>query len=161
MDLTPFEYTQLLGPDAKITDRDRPFLVIPPKLHIRRNAVATGSSIVGIWNTFVDWGSTGNPVFANPFTIDANGTWTYPFGGGRWIQMEGMAFFNFDNAAGLVYTANVTLDTLCGVMGYALSPPNPGSGVWWGTRPGAPQLAAERVAAMEESVHDYLLAPRE
>jgi hypothetical protein len=35
--------------------------------------------------------------------------------------------------------------------------------VWWGTRPGAPHLAAEHVAAMDKaaqkSAHDYILGP--
>jgi hypothetical protein len=121
------------------------------------------SSIVGTWNTFVDWGDTGAPIVANPLTFNANGTWTYVFGGGHWIQMEGMYFFNFTNAAGLVYAANTTKDTVSGIMGYAVSGSSPGSGVWWGTRPGAPHLAAEHVAAMDKaaqkSAHDYILGP--
>ena len=125
--------------------------------------MAIGSSIVGVWNTFVDWGDTGSPIVANPFTVNADGSWTYVFGGGQWIQMEGMCFFNFSqsSAAGLVYAANVTRDTLCGIMGYAKLGPDPGSGVWWGTRPGAPHLAAEHVAALakaaEKTAHDYIL----
>jgi hypothetical protein len=50
---------------------------------------------------------------------------------------------------GLIYTANVTSDTLLGVMGYAcdvnkyskypgVRPP----GVWWATRPGSARRAA-------------------
>jgi hypothetical protein len=128
--------------------------------------MAIASSIVGVWNTFVDWGDTGSPIVANPFTINANGTWTYAFGGGHWVQMEGMCFFTFSqsSAAALVYAANVTRDTLCGVMGYAAAQPNPGSGVWWGTHPGAPHLAAEHTAAVEKAAqkgaHDYILGPQ-
>lgn len=113
--------------------------------------MATGSSIVGTWNTFVDWGCAGHPITANPLTFNADGSWTYAFGGGRWIQVEGMYFFNFSNAAGLVYTANVTKNAVVGIMGYAVSGSSPGAGCWWGTRPGAPQaLAAERAAAEQQ-----------
>ena len=113
--------------------------------------MATGSSIVGTWNTFVDWGCTGHPITANPLTFNADGSWTYAFGGGRWIQVEGMYFFNFSNAAGLVYTANVTKNAVVGIMGYAVSGSSPGAGCWWGTRPGAPHaLAAERAAEEQQ-----------
>jgi len=118
-----------------------------------------GSSIVGTWNTFVDWNDTGNPILANPLTFNADGSWSYRFGGGRWVQMEGMYFFNFSNAAGLVYAANVTRDTVSGIMGYAVEGFSL-SGVWWGTHPGAPQLMAEHERAAAEAEHDVLLSPR-
>lgn len=121
--------------------------------------MAIGSSIVGTWNTFVDWGDTGSPVVANPLTFNNDGSWTYAFGGGRWIQMEGMYFFNFSSTAGLVYAANVTRDCVSGIMGYAVSGSSPGSGVWWGTRPGAPHALAEHIAAAEKSKHDLMLGP--
>jgi hypothetical protein len=98
------------------------------------------SSIVGTWNTSVDWGDTGSPIVPNPLTFNADGSWTYIFGGGRWIQMEGMYFFNFSNAAGLVYATNTTRDTVSGIMGYAVAGPNPGSGVWW-ARVRAPRIS--------------------
>jgi hypothetical protein len=104
--------------------------------------VAIASSIVGVWNTFVDWGDTGSPITANPLTFNADGSWTYAFGGGYWIQIEGMYFFNFSDAPGLVYAANTTSDTVSGIMGYAVAGSSPGSGVWWGTRPGSPGAAA-------------------
>ena len=123
--------------------------------------MATGSSIVGTWNTFVDWGCTGNPIVALPLTFNANGTWTYSFGGGRWIQVEGMCFFNFTNAAGLVYTANVTKNALVGIMGFAVS--GPSSGCWWGTKPGAPHAlaaaAVEAAAAPAAEQQDPMLGP--
>jgi len=95
-------------------------------------------------------------ITANPLTFNADGSWTYVNGGGRWIQVEGMYFFNFTNAAGLVYAANVTTDTVSGILGYAVAGSNPDSGVWWGTRPGAPH-AALAAAAMPE--HDILTSP--
>ena len=76
-------------------------------------------------------------ITANPLTFNAGGSWTYVNGGGRWVQVEGMYFFNFTNAAGLVYAANVTTDTVFGILSYSVAGANPGSGVWWGTRPGA------------------------
>lgn len=122
--------------------------------------MATGSSIVGTWNTFVDWGCGGSPITANPLTFNADGTWTYVFGGGRWIQVEGMYFFNFNNAPGLVYTANVTKNAVVGIMGYASAPPNPGAGCWWGTHPGAPHAAlAPKEEAAAKGEHDILLGP--
>jgi hypothetical protein len=114
------------------------------------------ASIVGTWDTFVDWSDNGQAIVANQFTINADGTWTYKFGGGRWQQQEGLCYFNFTNAPGLVYTANVTRDTLSGIMGYL----NPGesAGAWWGTRTGAPHaLAAEGVIADVEK--DLLVGP--
>jgi hypothetical protein len=119
----------------------------------------TGSSIVGTWNTFVDWGDTGHAITTSPLTFNPDGSWTYVGGGGQWVQMEGMYFFNFSNAAGLVYAANVTRDTVSGIMGYAVAGSNPGSGVWWGTRPGAPQPVAERGPIATEAEHDVLLGP--
>jgi hypothetical protein len=120
--------------------------------------MSTASSIVGTWNTFVDWGSTGHPILANPLTFNADGTWTYNSGGGRWLQIEGQFFFNFTNAAGLIYVANTTLDCVSGIMGY----PTPGgsNGVWWGTRPGAPHAADQALHALAaKGAHDALIGP--
>ena len=57
---------------------------------------------------------------------------------------------------GLVYAANVTTDTVSGILGYAVAGSNPGSGVWWGTRPGAPHAALAAAAIPE---HDILTSP--
>jgi hypothetical protein len=54
--------------------------------------MATGSSIVGTWNAFVDWGATGNPIFASVSTFDADGTWAYSSVAGAGSQMEDMTF---------------------------------------------------------------------
>jgi hypothetical protein len=121
-------------------------------------SMATGSSIVGTWNVFVDWGGGGKPIFALPLTFNVDGSWTYQFGGGQWIQMEGMYFFNFTDAAGLVYTANVTVDTVSGIMGYAVAG-GQSSGVWWGTRPGSPQPTEEQERASAGAEHDALVGP--
>src|SRR5687768_4962881 len=124
--------------------------------------MATGSSIVGTWNTFVDWGCAGNPITASPLTFNADGSWTYAFGGGRWVQVEGMYFFNFSNAAGLVYTANVTRNAVVGIMGYAVAG-SPSTGCWWGTRPGAPSadaMDADAAAADAAGGEDAMLGPQ-
>jgi hypothetical protein len=114
-------------------------------------------SIVGTWNVFIDWDSSGKPVASPyPITFHADGTWTYVYGGGRWIQVEGMFFLNANGSAGLVYTANVTKDALAGVMGFATS--SPSSGNWWATKPGAPALTAAAVDTSEE-VDDPMLGP--
>ncbi|HEV7409020.1 MAG TPA: hypothetical protein VGO01_11095 [Bradyrhizobium sp.] len=123
-------------------------------------AIPTGSSIVGTWRVFVDWGVTGAPIFAGAITINANGSWTYSGGGGQWIQVEGMCYFNFSNPAGLVYTANVHRDALSGIMGYAVAGPDPGVGVWWATHPGAPTVAAGAEQAAAQPGHDYMTKPK-
>lgn len=117
-----------------------PFL-LPPACGTPNQEVimATGTSIVGTWNAYVDWGCDGSPVFASVFTFNADGSWTYQYGGGRWIQVEGMCFFNFTSPAGLVYTANVTRNAMVGIMGYATT--SPSSGCWYATRTGAPSAA--------------------
>jgi hypothetical protein len=55
---------------------------------------------------------------AGPFTFNANGTWTYQSGGGRWLQEAGVVVWNFTNASGLVYTANTQANSMTGIMGY-------------------------------------------
>jgi M6 family metalloprotease-like protein len=100
------------------------------------------ASVVGTWPVVaVDWGAKGSVVKAGPFTFKADGTWSYAFGGGRWIQVDSTAFWTFTNAPGLVYTATVHADAMSGVMGYASSPPNPGSGCFYALR--APSPAPE------------------
>ncbi|HEU0084453.1 MAG TPA: hypothetical protein VFQ87_16460 [Bradyrhizobium sp.] len=121
--------------------------------------IPIGSSITGPWRVFTDWGVTGNPVFAAVLTFNAGGSWTYYGGGGQWIQVEGMCCFNFSSPAGLIYTANVHRDALSGIMGYALAGPDPGVGVWWATRPGAPTVAAAEERAVAQSAHDHMIKP--
>ncbi len=103
--------------------------------------MAQGTSIVGTWNVvIVDWGCGGSPLHASPFTFNADGTWTYQFGGGHWIQVEGMAAWNFDNAAGLIYTADVTREALSGIQEYA-GGLNLGTGCFYILRQLAPAAA--------------------
>jgi hypothetical protein len=112
------------------------------------------ASIVGTWNSFVDWLGSG-PIASNPLTFNEDGTWTYPFGGGTWVGVQGMLFFSFTDRSDLVYAANVNTDVLSGIMGY-LGDDNLVTGVWWATRPGAPQAAIASKATPET---DLLVGP--
>lgn len=100
------------------------------------------TSVVGTWHGFVGWGCDAAPVQdpSTTWTFNSDGSWTYEFGGGRWIQVEGLVTWNFDNAPGLIYTANVTRNALDGIMGYALAGSNPGTGCFFALRG---QLAAQ------------------
>src|SRR5215207_198826 len=100
------------------------------------------ASVVGTWPIVaVDWGCTGSVLKASAFTFNADGTWSYAFGGGRWVQVGATAFWNFNNAPGLVYTATVHADAMSGIMGYASAPPNPGSGCFYALRAPSPAPA--------------------
>lgn len=128
------------------------------------------TSIIGTWNVFVDWGCDGNPLQASPFTFNSDGSWTYQFGGGRWIQVEGMVAWNFSQAEGLVYTANVTRNALVGAMGYMLDdvPPTSITGCFYMLRQsgGAPaalqpsRAAAEEVGSQAASAQDIAVGPQ-
>jgi hypothetical protein len=121
--------------------------------------MAQGTSIVGTWNiVIVDWGCGGTPLLASPQTFNADGTWTYQFGGGFWVQVEGMATWNFNNAPGLIYAANVTLEALSGIQGYASAPPNPGTGCFYMLRQAAPTAAAA-LARKPAVTHDAATGP--
>jgi hypothetical protein len=69
-----------------------------------------------------------------------------------------MLCFNFNSPAGLIYTANVHRDALSGIMGYALAGPDPDTGVWWATHPGAPTVAAAEEATAPQADQDYLVS---
>lgn len=80
------------------------------------------SSIVGTWEVFgIDWGCNGSIARGNTQTFNADGTWTYRYGGGRWIQVGDMVFWNFENAPGLTYSANINMNAMTGIMGYAVA----------------------------------------
>lgn len=122
----------------------------------------TATSIVGTWQASVDWGDSGSPVTTSSlvFTFKSDGSWTYAFGGGRWIQVEGLVAWNFTNAAGLIYTANVTRNALDGIMGYATAGSSPGTGAFYAVRqqPAAAAAAAEEKAAVPGD-HDLATGP--
>ena len=118
----------------------------------------SATSIVGTWQTFIAWGDSGSPVSSSNtvFTFNSDGSWTYQFGGGRWIQVEGLVAWNFTNAAGLMYTANVTRNALDGIMGYATTGSS-GTGAFYAVRQ-QPAAAAEEMAAVPGD-HDLARGP--
>jgi hypothetical protein len=125
--------------------------------------MSNATSIVGTWNGFVAWGCSGPPInsSATVWTFNADGTWTYTFGGGRWIQVEGLVAWNFSADAGepgaqasLVYTANVTRNALDGIMGYPVAGANPGTGCFYAVR-----QEAGAAAAAAKADHDLTRGP--
>ena len=120
----------------------------------------TATSIVGTWQGYVAWGDSGSPVSASStvWTFNSDGSWTYEFGGGRWIQVEGLVAWNFTNAAGLIYTANVTRNAVDGIMGYATTG-SPYTGSFYAVReqPAAAAAAAEKAAVPGD--HDLTKGP--
>jgi len=117
------------------------------------------TSIVGTWQCYIAWGNSASPVSSSGtvFTFNSDGSWTYAFGGGRWIQVEGLVVWNFTTAAGLIYSANVTRNALGGIMGYATT--SPSSGSFYAVRkPPTPVAAADEMAAVPED-HDLAKGP--
>jgi hypothetical protein len=132
--------------------------------------MSTATSVVGTWIGHVAWGCSGAPVSnsSTVWTFHSDGTWTYEFGGGFWIQVEGLVAWNFKAdkneppivASSLVYTANVTRNALDGIMGYPVSGASPGTGCFYAVR----QEEAVREAAVREVApskgHDHSKGPR-
>jgi hypothetical protein len=108
-----------------------------------------GKSLIGTWGGMVSWGPSNNYTTAGAWTFKNDGTWSYASGGGRWIQVDDTAFWNFDNAPGLIYTCTVDANGLKGIMGYAKALPNPGKGRFY----------AMRAAAVSELSIDPMLGP--
>lgn len=115
-------------------------------------------SIVGSWPIVgVDWNKAGKVSKAGPFTFNADGSWTYPGGGGRWIQVGTVAAWNFTNAPGLIYTGMVTADAIEGIMGYAKAGSTPGTGSFYALRapvPASPQEFAATLASLLAAASD-------
>ncbi|HKO09253.1 MAG TPA: hypothetical protein VJ487_16210 [Alphaproteobacteria bacterium] len=88
------------------------------------------------------------------WTFKADGSWTYEFGGGRWIQVEGLVAWNFTSPAGLIYTGNVTRNAIDGIMGYAVSGTSPGTGSFYAVR-----QAVGAAAAAVPTGHDLSKGP--
>lgn len=116
------------------------------------------SGVVGTWPQFgIDWGNDGTIAYAGPFTFNADNTWTYPSGGGKWTQVGDLVFFTFNNAADLTYVANINRNTMNGIMGYV----GTGSrGVWYGLRTVPPAPAAPAVGAMPTAAAKAVLGPQ-
>lgn len=96
--------------------------------------MATGTSIVGQWDIYTDWGCGGTASGGSQIIFKENGS-VSGAAFGKWIQVEGMAMWSayFTSDMGLVYTANVTRDALVGIMGY-ISGSRSGSGCFYGIR---------------------------
>lgn len=84
-------------------------------------AKAATIDIVGSWDLYVNW-SCNTPgttaTYASVLTFNADTTWTYSFGGGRWYQSAGMLIFKFTNYPELVYSGNNTQNAMVGIQGY-------------------------------------------
>ncbi len=130
--------------------------------------MSSATSIVGTWIGHVAWGCSGPPVSnaSTVWTFNADGTWTYEFGGGRWIQVEGLVAWNFSAdteeppivARYLVYTANVTRNALDGIMGYPVAGASPGTGCFYAVRQEKGGLAPQ----VEPSKgHDHTRKPKQ
>ncbi len=115
------------------------------------------ATIAGTWAAVeVDWGPSGSVVKASPFTFNADGTWSYQYGGGRWVQVGGLALWNFNNAPGLIYTANVNNDAMSGSMGYATA--NGAKGCFYALRVPIPAAFAS-MFAQKQGVGDVVTTP--
>jgi hypothetical protein len=113
--------------------------------------MSNATSIVGTWSGFVAWGDSGPGVSNSStlWTFKSDGSWSYEFGGGRWIQVEGLVTWNFtdnDEPAGLIYSANVTRNGIAGIMGYANAGSTPGTGSFYAVREAAAGAAGAAVA---------------
>ena len=111
------------------------------------------STVLGKWSVINHWGD--KKPYPSPDALIFNKDGSFNWGGdsGWWIQNEGLLYFFYPDSypSGLIYTANVTSDTLVGVMGYACDvnkygkyPGVPPPGVWWATRRAA---TAKKAAA--------------
>src|SRR6516164_8337356 len=66
------------------------------------------SNVVGTWTITTDFGCDGSIAGTFSQTFIAEGTWTNAIGSnGRWYQVEGLVVWDFNNAAKLVYSANL------------------------------------------------------
>jgi hypothetical protein len=70
-------------------------------------------SVVGQWTLFYGWGCSGSYSQA-AMTINANGTFAIGSLTGKWVQVEGMVTWQFDNKA--TYGGNVVGGAMVGLM---------------------------------------------
>jgi hypothetical protein len=100
------------------------------------------ASIVGKWKLTTDFGCDGSIAGTFDQTFNADGTWSNSLGSkGRWFQVEGLATWDFDNAAKLVYAANVAGSWVSGSLGYTTA--GGLKGCFGGHKEGVPGLAAQ------------------
>lgn len=117
------------------------------KMTIHSHNRLGGKSLIGTWGGMVDWEPFDNYVSAGAWTFKNDGTWSYAYGGGRWIQIGDTAIWTFSNATGLVYTCTVAADGLKGVMGYTTANGSKG------------RFTAIRAAAVAELRIDPVIGP--
>lgn len=121
--------------------------------------MATGTSVVGEWNLFVDWDCDGKIETQpgdGPIIFRENGSMSGG-GFGNWIQVEGMVAWSFYPLApiGLFYTANVTRDAMIGVMGFVgESRRGSGQGCFYATRASSGEVAAALSGATQAQGED-------
>jgi len=77
------------------------------------------SNVAGTWTITTDFGCDGSIAGSINQTFNAYGTWTNTIGSnGRWYQVEGLVVWDFNNAAKLVYSANLAGSWMAGALGY-------------------------------------------
>ncbi len=76
------------------------------------------SNVAGTWTVTTDFGCDGSIAGSFNQTFNADGTWTNTIGSnGRWYQVEGLVVWDFNNAAKLVYAANLAGSWMSGSLG--------------------------------------------
>ncbi|HLL73615.1 MAG TPA: hypothetical protein VK363_19410 [Pyrinomonadaceae bacterium] len=114
--------------------------------------MATGTSVVGAWNLFLDWDCDGKAQPGDgPIIFRENGSMSGG-GFGNWIQVEGMVAWSFYpiQPIGLFYTANVTRDAMIGVMGF-VGWSRRGQGCFYATRASSDADSATRASSDADS----------
>jgi hypothetical protein len=104
------------------------------------------SSVVGTWAITTDFGCDGSIAGTFNQTFNADGTWTNTIGSnGRWYQVEDTVVWDFNNAAKLVYGANIIGSWMQGGLGYTTA--GGLKGCFGAHREGVPGLAAKALEA--------------
>ena len=104
------------------------------------------ANVVGTWTVTTDFGCDGSIAGSFNQTFNADGSWTNTIGStGRWFQVEGLITWDFNNAAKLVYAANVAGSWMAGSLGYTTA--GGLKGCFGAHREGVPGLATSATQA--------------
>ena len=104
------------------------------------------SNVAGTWTVTTDFGCDGSIAGSFNQTFNVDGTWTNTIGSnGRWYQVEGLVVWDFNNAAKLVYAANLAGSWMSGALGYTTQ--GGLKGCFGAHRDGVPGLATKALAA--------------
>ncbi|MGH9634494.1 MAG: hypothetical protein ACRD72_06615 [Candidatus Angelobacter sp.] len=104
------------------------------------------SNVVGTWVITTDFGCDGSIAGSFDQTFHADGTWTNTIGSnGRWFQIEGLVQWDFNNAAKLIYAANLAGSWMAGSLGYTTV--GGLKGCFGAHRAGVPGLATKALEA--------------